>query len=94
MHTVFLRSDAAATIYFAARFVRLLIEGGVWKALRHQRRLDKVRTSIDNRAGNALLSMVRVRLLLDAVSSTRSLSVLLSAVGTTGTTQTVLALAW
>ena len=28
--TVFLRSDAAATIYFAARSVRLLFEGGVY----------------------------------------------------------------
>ena len=27
---VFLRSDTAATIYFAARFVRLLLEGGVY----------------------------------------------------------------
>ena len=27
---VFLRSDAAATIYFAARFVQLLFEGGVY----------------------------------------------------------------
>ena len=29
-HTVFLRSDAAATIYFTAHFVRLLFEGGVY----------------------------------------------------------------
>ena len=28
--TVFLRSDAAATIYFAARFVRLLFKGSVY----------------------------------------------------------------
>ena len=28
--TVFLRSDAAATIYFTARFVRLLFEGSVY----------------------------------------------------------------
>ena len=43
VHTVFLRSDATATIYVAARFVRLLFEGGVyfWKAWRHQQQLDK-----------------------------------------------------
>ena len=29
-HTVFLRSDAAATIYFTACFVLLLFEGGVY----------------------------------------------------------------
>ena len=29
-YTIFLWSDAAATIYFAARFVRLLFEGGVY----------------------------------------------------------------
>ena len=28
--TVFLRSDTAATIYFTARFVRLLFEGGIY----------------------------------------------------------------
>ena len=28
--TVFLRSDAEATIYFAARLVQLLFEGGVY----------------------------------------------------------------
>ena len=28
--TIFLRSDAVATIYFAARFVRLLFEGGYY----------------------------------------------------------------
>ena len=30
IHTVFLRSDAAATSYFAAHFVRLLFEGSVY----------------------------------------------------------------
>ena len=30
LHTVFLQSDATATIYFAARFVRLLFEGGYY----------------------------------------------------------------
>ena len=29
-YTVFLRSDAAATIFFAAHFVRLLFKGGVY----------------------------------------------------------------
>ena len=29
-HIVFLRSDTAATIYFAAHFVWLLFEGGVY----------------------------------------------------------------
>ena len=28
--TIFLRSDAAATVYFTARFVRLLFEGGYY----------------------------------------------------------------
>ena len=45
--TVFLQSDAAATIYFAVGFVHT-IRGQrlfLWKACRHQRRLDKVRTS-------------------------------------------------
>ena len=42
---VFLQSDAAATIYFAAHFVRLRRLFLNWKARRHQRRLDKVRTS-------------------------------------------------
>ena len=32
--TVFLRSDAAATIYFAAHFVQLLFEGGVLESLK------------------------------------------------------------
>ena len=32
-NTVYLRSDAAVAIYFAARFVRLLFEGGYyWRA--------------------------------------------------------------
>ena len=53
----------------------------LWKARRHQWRLDKVRR-------------VRWWWLLDAVSSVRSLSVLLSAMGMTCTIQTVLALAW
>ena len=45
--TVFLRSDAAATIYFAGRFVRLLFEGGVYffgKPGDINDGLDKVRT--------------------------------------------------
>ena len=50
------------------------------KALRCQRRPNKVRSETVT--------------VLDTVSSTRSLSVLLSAVGTTRTTQIVLALAW
>ena len=32
MITIFLRPDATATIYFAAHFVRLLFEGGVYFA--------------------------------------------------------------
>ena len=54
-NTVFLQSDATATIYFAARFVRLLFEGCYysrvatirgrrlffWRAWRPQLRLDK-----------------------------------------------------
>ena len=30
LYTIFLRSDAAATIYFASCFVRLLFEGGIY----------------------------------------------------------------
>ena len=30
MYTVFLQSDAAVTIYFAARFVRLLFKGSIY----------------------------------------------------------------
>ena len=30
LHTIFLQSDAAATIYFAAHFVQLLFKGGVY----------------------------------------------------------------
>ena len=72
-----------ATIFFAARFCVSTIRGWLlflWKAGRHQRRLDKVR--------------VIQWQLLDTVSSTRSLSVPLSAVETSCTTQTALVLAW
>ena len=81
MNTIYLRSDAVATIYFAACFVWLLFEGGVYF-------FGKLRDS--------WIRYVRVRWwrLLDTVSSTRSLSVLLSAVGMTHTTQTVLVLVW
>ena len=82
--TVFLRSDAAATIYFAAHFVRLLFEGGVYFFGKPQ----------DINDGWIRYIRVRRWWLLDAVSSMRSLLVLLSAVGTTRTTPTVLALAW
>ena len=44
MYTVFLRSDAAPTIFLLLGFVRLLFEGGVY-FFRHQRLLDKVRAS-------------------------------------------------
>ena len=81
--TVFLRSDAAATIYFAVHFVWLLFEGGVY--------LFGKPGDINN--GWIRYERVRQWWLLDAVSSMHSLSVLLSAVGTTCTTQTVLALA-
>ena len=46
--TVFLQSDTAATIYFAACFCAATTRGWcffLWKAHRHQQRLDKVRTS-------------------------------------------------
>ena len=88
--TVFLWSDVVATIYFAAHFVWLLFEGGYYlRAMfisfgvhTHQWRLDKIYV------------WVRRWWLLDTVSSTCSLSVLLSAVGRTRRTQTVLALVW
>ena len=69
------------TIYFAACFVRLLFEGGVY---------------FFGKPDDGWIGLVRVRRwwLLDAVSSMRSLSVLLSAVERTRTTQTVLVLAW
>ena len=78
--TVFLWSDAAATIYFAARFAWLLFEGGVYF---FGKPWD---------VNDTWISYVQLRQwwLLDAVSSMHSLSVLLSAVGTTHTTQTVL----
>ena len=47
LHTVFLRSDAVATIFFAARFCAATIRGwrlSLWKACGHQWLLDKVRT--------------------------------------------------
>ena len=72
-----------ATIYFAGRFVRLLFEGSIYlfgKPGDTNDGLDKVRTS-------ETVTVAR------PVSSTRRLSLLLSAVGTTRTTQTVLALA-
>ena len=58
--TVFLRSDAAANIYFGARFVQLLFEGGVflWKAWRRPRWLDRVRGC--TRSFSVLLSAVRM----------------------------------
>ena len=82
--TIFLRSDATATIYFAARFVQLLFEVGIYFF------------GNPGDINDGWLRYIRVRRwwLLDTVSSTRSLSVLLSAVGMTRTTQTVLALAW
>ena len=71
-------------ILLHARFVRLLIEGGIyffWKPWD---------------VNDGWMRYVRVRRwqLLDAVSSTHSLSLLLSAVGATCTTQTVLELEW
>ena len=83
MNTYRISSDATATIFYAVCFcVTILFEGGVFislEARRHQRWLDKVRTREP---------------LLDAVSSTCSLSVLLSAVETTRTTQIALSLVW
>ena len=71
--------------FLCGYYLRAATIGGwclfVWKTRRHQWRLDKVCTSDT------------VTLLHD-VNSTHSLSVLLSAVETTRTTQTALALAW
>ena len=78
MHTVFLQSDAADTIYFVARFVWLLFEGA-WKPG-------------DINDGWIGYEQVR-RWWLHAVSGKHSLSILLSTVGTTRTTQAFLALA-
>ena len=81
--TVFLQSDAVATIYFAAHFVRLLFEGGIY---------------FFGKPGDIKDSWIRyIQMrrwrLLDTVSSARNFSVLLLAVGTTQTVL-VLALAW
>ena len=70
--------------YFAARFVRLLFEGSVCS-------FGKPGDINDGWIGYIRLRQWR---LLDAVSSTHNLSLLLSAVRTTCTTQTVLVLAW
>ena len=67
-----------------AHFVQLLFEAGIYF-------FGKPRDIND---GWIMYIQVRQWRLLDTVSSMRSLSVLLSAVGTTHTTQTVLALAW
>ena len=48
VHTVFLQSDAAASIFIAAHFCAATIRGRhlfLWEAHRHQRWLDKVCTS-------------------------------------------------
>ena len=45
---IFLQSDTVAAIFFAACFYVAIIQGRClffWKARRHQRRLDKLRTS-------------------------------------------------
>ena len=84
------QSDTAAAILFCCSFCAatirgwLLFEGGVYSF---------------GKAGdinNGWIRYIRLRQwrLLDAVSSTRNLSLLLSAVRTTCTTQTVLVLAW
>ena len=75
--TIFLRSDAAATIFSQHVSVRLLFEGGVYLVF------DKPAHIQDG-----WIKYVRARL-LEAVSSTeRSLSILLSAVETSRTTRT------
>ena len=72
------------TSYFTACFVRLPFKGGVYF-------FGKPGNINDGWVRHVLVRWWR---LLDTVSSTRSLSVLLSAIGTTHTTQTVLALVW
>ena len=81
-----LQSNAVATIYSAAGFVWLLFEGGVY---------------FFGKSGDINDSWIRYKvrtsetvMVARCYPSTCSLSVLLSAVGTTHTTQTVLALAW
>ena len=81
-------ANAAATrCPFCAATIRgrLLFQGGIY-----------VLESPETSTTDGWIRYVRVRRwrLLDAVRSTRSLSVLLSAVGTTRTAQTVLALVW
>ena len=86
MHMIY-RSDATATVYFAAHFVRLLFEGGYCSRAVFIS-LESLETST-----TAAYEPVKRWRLLDAVSSMHSLSLLLAAVGMTRTTQTVLALA-
>ena len=75
--TVFLQSDAMATVYFAACFMWLLFEGNVYFFGK------------PGGINDGWIRYVRVRQwrLLDAFSSMRSLSVLVSAMGTTRTTK-------
>ena len=78
--TIFLSSDAVATICLLLSFVRLLFEGGI----------HFFENPTDINDGWIRYIQVRRWWLLDAVSSTCNLSVLLSAVGTTRTTQIAL----
>ena len=83
-YTTFLRWDAEATILFAACFVWLLFEDVVHF-------LGKL-TDINN---GSIRHIWTIRWpLLDTISSMHSLSVLLSAVETSHTARTALALAW
>ena len=77
MITVFLRSDAVATVYFAACFVWLLFKGGV----------DFFAKPGEINDSWIRYVRVRQRRLLSTVSSMCSLSVLLSALGMTRTKQ-------
>ena len=130
-YTVYIWSDAAATIYFAACFVWLLFEGGYYSRAAtiqggllfeggYYSRGATIQGGLLFEGGYySRAATIRGRLLfeggvfffgkpgeikdgwirgdgcysVDAVGNTHSLSLLLSAVGTTCTTQTVLALA-
>ena len=85
VHThIFIWSDAAATIFFAACFSAATIEGGVYF-------FGKL---TDIKDGWIRYIRAIQWWLLDAVSSLHSLSVLLSAMETSRTTRIALVLAW
>ena len=81
--TIFLQSDAAATIFLAVCFMRLLFEGGVYFV---------GKPADSNNDWNRYMRAIQIAM-IDAGSSTCSLSVLLLAVETSLRTWTALEIA-